>query len=200
MFIIAVEMKEAYVTLQGKIEEAGESFDLRLLDEALNDKQKMSAMRYVAGAMTYKVRTKFFRVTFNQSIIFQLDLQRGVVEEGEFIDLRSHGGLSAPTDETLLYTLKCDEGFNHMHGEGASLKDYRDVLEVTVNFIKQMFPDVPLDFVSLFVKIKYHARIRALNEQEIHERKEELKRKAAERNEAPKRMKTMRDFCKESVF
>ena len=91
----------------------------------------MSAMRYVAGAMTYKVRTKFFRVTFNQSIIFQLDLQRGVVEEGEFIDLRSHGGLSAPTDETLLYTLKCDEGFNHMHGEGASLKDCRDVLEVT---------------------------------------------------------------------
>ena len=44
------------MTLQGKIEEAGESFDSRLLEEALNDKQKMSAMRYVAGAMTYNVK------------------------------------------------------------------------------------------------------------------------------------------------
>ena len=122
------------------------------------------------------------------------------MKEGEFIDLRSHGGLIAPTDETLLLTLKCDEGFNHMDGEGASLKDCRDVLEVTGKFIKQLFPDVPLNFISLFVKIKYHARIRALNEQEIHQRKEELKRKAAERNEAPKRLKTMRDFCKESDF
>ena len=87
-----------------------------------------------------------------------------------------------------------------MHGEGSSLKDCRDVLEVTGKFIKQMFPDIPDDFVSLFVKIKYHARIRALNEQEILLRKEELKRKAVERNEAPKKQKTMRDFCKESGY
>ena len=120
--------------------------------------------------------------------------------EGEFIQLRSHGGLCAPTEETLLFTLKCDEGFNLMHGEGSSLKDCPDVLEVTNSFIKQLFPDIPDDFVSLFVKIKYHARIRALNEQDIQLRKEELKRKAAEKNEAPKRLKTMRDFCKESVF
>ena len=85
-----------------------------------------------------------------------------MVVEGEFIDLRSHGGLCAPTDETLLFTLKCDEGFNHMHGEGSSLKDCRDELEVTGKLIKQMFPDIPGDFVSLFVKIKYHARLRAL--------------------------------------
>ena len=50
-------MKEAYETLHGKIEEDGESFETRLLEEAQNDDQKMSAMRYVAGAMTYKVRT-----------------------------------------------------------------------------------------------------------------------------------------------
>ena len=108
--------------------------------------------------------------------------------------------MCAPTDDTLLFTLKCDEGFNLMHGEGSSLKDCRDVLEVTNSFIKRMFPDIPDNFISLFVKIKYHARIRALNELEIQLRKEELKRKAVEKNEAPKRLKTMRDFCKESVF
>ena len=120
--------------------------------------------------------------------------------EGEFIHLKSHGGLCAPTDETLTLTLKCDQAFNLMHGKGSSLKDCRNVLEVTNSFIKKMFPAIPDDFVSLFVKIKYHARIRALNEQEIQLRKEELKRKAVERNEAPKRLKTMRDYCKESVF
>ena len=186
------------MTLQGKLDEVGEAFDERLLEEAQNDTQKMSAMRYVAGAMTYKVRTKCSRIAFNQSIIFQLDLKRGVVEEGEFIDLRSHGGLSAPTDETLLFTLKCDKGFNLMHGEGASLKDCQNVMEVTGSFIKQIFPEIPGDLVALYVKIKYHARIRALNEQEILLRKEELKRKADERKEAPKKQKTMRDFCKES--
>ena len=118
--------------------------------------------------------------------------------QGEFIDLQSHGGLCAPTNETLLLTLKCDKGFNQMHGEGSSLKDSRNVLEVTASFIKQRFPGIPDDFVSLFVKIKYHARIRALNEQEILQRKEELKRRASERNEAPKRQKTMRDYSKES--
>ncbi len=120
--------------------------------------------------------------------------------QGEFIDLRSHGGLCAPTDATLLLTLKCDKGFNRMHGEGSSLKDCRNVLEVTASYIKQMFPDIPDDFVSLFVKIKYHARIRALNEKEIIQRKEELKRRASVRNEAPKRQKTMRDYSKDGHF
>ena len=34
-------MKEAYETLHGKIEEDGESFETRLLEEAQNDDQKM---------------------------------------------------------------------------------------------------------------------------------------------------------------
>ena len=61
--------------------------------------------------------------------------------------------------------------------------------EVSFNksFIRYLFPDIHIDLVSLFVKIKYLARIRYLNEQEIRTRKEELKRRAAERNEAPKR-------------
>ena len=108
--------------------------------------------------------------------------------------------MCAPTDETLLFTLKCDQGFNLMHGEGCSLKDCKNVLDKTGSFIRELFPDIPHDLVSLFVKIKYHARIRDLNEQEKQTRKEELKRRAAERNEAPKRQKTMRDFRKVSIL
>ena len=131
-------------------------------------------------------------------MILQLNLPRGVVSPGEFIEHRSHGKLCAPTDETLLLTLKCDEGFNLMHGEGCNLKDCKNVFEKTGSFIRSLFPEIPDDLVRLFVKIKYYARIRALNEHEIVLRKEELKRKAAERKEAPKRLKSMRDFCKES--
>ena len=87
-----------------------------------------------------------------------------------------------------------------MHGDGSSLKDGKNILERTGSFIRDLFPDIPTDLVSLFVKIKYHARIRDLNEQEIRAKKEELKRKAAERNEAPKRQKTMRDFRKVSIL
>ena len=56
VYLIPVEMKDAYETLQGRREEVGEFFDANLLEEAQNDTQKISAMRYVAGAMTHKVR------------------------------------------------------------------------------------------------------------------------------------------------
>ena len=45
------------------------------------------------------------------------------------------------------------------------------------SFIRDLFPDILIDLVNLFVKIKYHARVWYLNEQEIRTRKEELKRK-----------------------
>ena len=61
IYIIAVEMKEAYETLQGRRDETGERFDQRLLEEATHDKQKISAMKYVAGAMTHKVRSNWLR-------------------------------------------------------------------------------------------------------------------------------------------
>ena len=34
------------------------------------------------------------------------------------INLWSHGGLCAPTKETLLFTLKCDQGFSKRYGLG----------------------------------------------------------------------------------
>ena len=54
-------MKEAYETLQGRRDETGERFDQRLLEEASHDKQKITAMKYVAGAMTHKVRSNWLR-------------------------------------------------------------------------------------------------------------------------------------------
>ena len=53
--LITVEMKDAYMSLEGRRDETGEGFDSRLLKEAQDDSQKISSMRYVAGAMTYKV-------------------------------------------------------------------------------------------------------------------------------------------------
>ena len=55
VYLIPVEMKDAYATLEGRRDEMGECFDANLLKEAQNDTQKISAMRYVAGAMTHKV-------------------------------------------------------------------------------------------------------------------------------------------------
>ena len=76
------------------------------------------------------------------------------------------------------------------------MRDLSYVLEKTESFIKTRNPDIPSSITELFTKIKYHARIRAMNENDILKRAEELKRKAHERKEAPKRLKTMRDFNK----
>ena len=54
-------MKEAYETLKGRRDETGERFDQWLLEEASNDNQKITAMKYVAGAMTYKVTSNWLR-------------------------------------------------------------------------------------------------------------------------------------------
>ena len=48
-------MKDAYMLLEGGKDETGEDFDTSLLKEARDNNQTTSAMRYVAGAITYKV-------------------------------------------------------------------------------------------------------------------------------------------------
>ena len=124
--------------------------------------------------------------------------------KGGLIDLKNYGGgekgLCAPTSETLLCVIKCDRAFNLLHGEGASLTDLSNVLVRTESFIQEKYPEIPKSIVKLFTKIKYYARIRALNEHDILLRAAELKRKAVQRKEAPKRLKTMRDFNKASVI
>ena len=48
-------MTDAYGTLDGQREETPEQYDDQLLDNLNNDKGRMSATKYVAGYMTYKV-------------------------------------------------------------------------------------------------------------------------------------------------
>ena len=48
-------MTEAYETLEGRRDETEEQFDKVLLERAQADKERMSATRYVAGYITYKV-------------------------------------------------------------------------------------------------------------------------------------------------
>ena len=86
------------------------------------------------------------------------------------------------------------------HSEGAKVKDGKRILELTPSFILNLFPDIPEKIVKLFVKFMYHARIKALNENDILVRVEELRRKAQEQKEAPKKQKTVRDFSKDWVI
>ena len=48
-------MTDAYGTLDGQREETPEEYGDQLLDNLNNDKGRMSATKYVAGYMTYKV-------------------------------------------------------------------------------------------------------------------------------------------------
>lgn len=84
-------MHTRHSALQGRREKKGECFDAKLLEEAQNDEEKISAMKYGAGAMTHKV-SKMPENNFNFLLmILQLNLPRGSVSPGEFIDHRSHG-------------------------------------------------------------------------------------------------------------
>ena len=122
------------------------------------------------------------------------------MEDGEFIALKSHGGLKAPSQETVLHVTKCDLGFNSLHGEGAQLKDGPNIMKQTVSYILSLYPNVPSEIVELFVKVKYFARIKALNELDIRDRASELKRKAEERKGNPKKLKSVRDHVKDGVI
>ena len=95
-----------------------------------------------------------------------------------------------------------NRAFNSIHGNGAKLNDEKmeDPIMTTVHAIKKMCPDIRSDVIHCFTKIKYHMRIRALNEQNTIDKKEENKRKALERHEKPKKIKSMRDFVKDGHF
>ena len=54
VYLIPAEMKDAYMSLEMRQLNV-ECINTRRLKEAQDDNQKISVMRYVAGAMTYKV-------------------------------------------------------------------------------------------------------------------------------------------------
>ena len=116
--------------------------------------------------------------------------------------LQSYGGLTGATPEREAEVRLMDSAFNQVHGAGAQLNDEKviDPIKTTADRIKKICPDIALNIIELFSKIKYHSRIKSINEQNIIEQVEKRKLKASERNEIPKRTKTMRDFTKDGHF
>ena len=90
-----------------------------------------------------------------------------------------------------------DKAFNLVHGPGAQLRDERmkDPIKITVSKIKTMCPDINVKIIDLFTKVKYHARVKSLNEQNLI-----AKRKSYDKPQFKKRIKTMRDYTKDGHF
>ena len=95
-----------------------------------------------------------------------------------------------------------DKAFNEVHGTGANLEDSttKDPITLTSGHIKRKCPDIDLKVIKFFTKMKYHARIRALNEQDKMDTIADRKRKCIERNEKPRPAKGMRDYVKDGHF
>ena len=181
------------------IEDKNTSVELSPLDEILQEpfiaqelvseadvnltKFDEGAQEYVAGYITHKLGIPS-------------------VEPTGWTALQSHGGLKGASEETLAEVKMMDRAFNFVHGVGAQLNPEMkvDPIQTTVVEITKRCPEIKLEVIKLFTKIKYHARIKALNEQNLLDQKSERKRKAAEKNELPKRQKGMRDFTKAGHF
>lgn len=131
---------------------------------------------------------------------FQLGLPRTSPEPGSFTELCSRGGLTGAKTEVLERVKKIDLAFNQYHGYGTSLHDTSDVLNKTVVFIMESVKETDQKLVNYFVKMKFHHRIKCINEMNLLKKKGERKRKAEERGENFKRLKTMRDFTKDGHY
>ena len=62
------------------------------------------------------------------------------------------------TEELKSAVRKCSAAFKEFHGVGATLSC--DNIEETVDFIKQKHPDIELQIIKKFSKMKFHQRIR----------------------------------------
>ena len=92
-----------------------------------------------------------------------------------------------------------DLAFNRFHGYGSRLQDTPDIIKRTEEYIME-FVKGQKKMVSYFVKMKFFYRIRCINEMDLLMKKEDRKRKAEQRGENFKRLKTMRDFTKSGHF
>ena len=124
------------------------------------------------------------------------------VEPTGWTGLQSHGGLKGASEKTLAEVKMMDRAFNVVHGVGAKLNNEMkvDPIQTTVVEISKRCPEITLKVIQLFTKVKYHKRIKDINEQNLRDQKTERKRKAAEKNELPKRQKGMRDYTKAGHF
>ena len=93
-----------------------------------------------------------------------------------------------------------DQAFNQIHGDGTQLKDndIKDPIMTTVHKIQELCPNITFNAIKLFTKVKYHMRVRDLNEKDLIEKVAKRKNNASEKN--GKRIKTMCDFIKTGHF
>ena len=183
------------------IEEKKTSVEFSLVDEILEE--PFIASQLVSEADVDLVK---FDESAQEYVAGYIAFRLGIPSEEPTADswtaLQSHGGLKGASEQTLSEVKLMDKAFNVVHGVGARLNTEMkvDPIQTTVTEIKKRCPQINSEVIELFTKIKYFARIRALNEQHILDKKADLKRKAAARKEIPKRMKVMRDFSKMGQF
>ena len=124
------------------------------------------------------------------------------VEPTGWTALQSYGGLTGASENSLSEVKLMDQAFNSLHGVGSQLRDetMTDPIKTTAEAIQKRCPGITEDAIKLFTKIKYHARVKALNEQNFVNKISERKRKAIENKEKPKKIKLMRDFVKDGHF
>ena len=131
---------------------------------------------------------------------FQLGLPKTAPEPGSWTELCSRGGLTGAKEEIIDQVRRMDLAFNRFHGYGSRLQDTPDIIKRTEEYIMEFVKEGQRKMVSYFVKMKFFYRIRCINEMDLLMKKEDRKRKAEQRGENFKRLKTMRDFTKSGHF
>ena len=93
----------------------------------------------------------------------------GWIEQG-------HGRLTGAMEERLTKVKIMDKAFNLLHGAGAQLND--DKMKTTVEKIKTMCPAISIKVIDFFTKMKYHERVKSINEnnsiKQVAKRKDKL--------------------------
>ena len=102
---------------------------------------------------------------------------------GGFTEGMSYGWLHGATPAMKDYVRRTDSAFNECHGVGPRLSETTgsDPIKSTIEFVKQRYPDIPVKVIELFTKMKFHHRLKCINQLEAV-------------------TKTQRDFMKDGHF
>ena len=67
------------------------------------------------------------------------------------------------------YVRRIDSAFNECHqGVGPRLSETTgsDPIKSTIEFVKRRYPDIPVKIIKLFTKMKFHHRLKCINQLE----------------------------------
>ena len=93
---------------------------------------------------------------------------------GGYTDGMSLGWLHGATAQTKDYVRRSDSAFNEVHGVGPKIAKTSgfDPINSTIDYVHKRYPDIPLPVVKLFVKVKYHHRIKSINQSEVETKRQ----------------------------